>query len=178
MALKTSSLQCGPGDPWDPWSLFMESTDRNNFCNNRHYLTFSYAFFFKKNLFLHVHIAMFIYLFLAVLGLPCMQAFSSCREWGLLPSCAPRASGCRGPLAAEHSLQGTRASEAEIPRLQSTGLIVVAPRLSCSVACGLFLDQGLEPVSPALAGNSYPLRHQGRPSCTVFHGYAVEFPRG
>ena len=28
----------------------------------------------------------------------------------------------------------------------------MAPRLSCSVACGIFPGSGLEPVSPALAG--------------------------
>ena len=36
-------------------------------------------------------------------------------------------------------------------RLQSTGSVVVAHRLSCSVACGIFLDQG---------SNLFPLRWQ------------------
>ena len=35
--------------------------------------------------------------------------------------------------------------------LQSTGSAVAVHRLSCSMACGVFLDQGLN-VSPALAG--------------------------
>ena len=123
---------------------------------------------------------LFIYLFLAVLGLPCcVRAFSSCREWGLFSSCDPRASGysgfsCYRAVSRVLGLQSVVA----VPRLQSTALMVAGPGLSCSVACGIFLDQGLEPVSPALAGNSYTLRHQGRPSCTVFHGYAAEFPRG
>ena len=35
----------------------------------------------------HMHTAIFIYLFMAVLGLCCCTwAFSSCREWGLLSS--------------------------------------------------------------------------------------------
>ena len=133
-----------------------------------------------KNFFQYVHVAIFIYLFLAVLGLPCcVQAFSSCREWGLFSSCDPRASGCSGfsCYRAVSRVLGHQ-SVVAVPRLQSTALMVVAPGLSCSVACGIFLDQGLEPVSPALAGSSYTLRHRGRPSCTVFHGYAAEFPRG
>jgi len=30
--------------------------------------------------------------------------------------------------------------------------VVVVHRLSCPTACGIFLDQGVEPVPPALAG--------------------------
>ena len=36
-------------------------------------------------------------------------------------------------------------------RLQSAGSVAMAHRLNCPVACGIFLDQGSEPVSPALA---------------------------
>ena len=32
------------------------------------------------------------------------------------------------------------------------GSVVVASRLSCPMACGTFLDQGSNPVSPALVG--------------------------
>ena len=32
------------------------------------------------------------------------------------------------------------------------GSVVVASRLSCPMACGNFLDQGSNPMSPALAG--------------------------
>ena len=40
---------------------------------------------------------LFIFLYLAVLGLHCcMQAFSSCREKGLFSSCGVRASHCSG----------------------------------------------------------------------------------
>ena len=38
-------------------------------------------------------------------------------------------------------------------QLYSIGSVVVVQELSCSVARGIFLDQGsIEPVSPALAG--------------------------
>ena len=46
-------------------------------------------------------------------------------------------------LVAEHRLQGTWASVAVITGLSSTGSVVVACRLSCSVMYGIFLDQGL-----------------------------------
>ena len=48
-------------------------------------------------------------------------------------------------LVVDHRLQGTRASAAVVPRLQSTGLIVAAHRLSCSLACGIFPDQRFNP---------------------------------
>ena len=56
-----------------------------------------------------------IYLFLAVLGLCCSARASHC---GGFSRCRARALGARAP-------------------------VVVAHGLSCSVACGIFLDQGL-----------------------------------
>ena len=43
------------------------------------------------------------------------------------------------------------------------GSIVVAHRLSCCVACGIFLDQGLNLCPLHWQADSYPLRHQGIP---------------
>ena len=70
----------------------------------------------------------FIFLFLAVLGLPCcVWAFSSCYSpvavHGLLIAMAS--------LVAEHGLQGAQAS-----------VIVAHGFSSCSTACGIFLDWG------------------------------------
>ena len=92
---------------------------------------------------------LFICLFLAALGLHCCaSAFSSCGEWGLLFVAV------HGPLiavaspAAEHGLQAWlqqlwHVGSVVVARgLQSTGSVVVAPGLSCSAACGIFLDQG------------------------------------
>ena len=45
-------------------------------------------------------------------------------------------------LVVEQGLQGRRASVAEVPGLQSTGSAVIAYRLSCSEAGGIFPDQG------------------------------------
>ena len=52
--------------------------------------------------------------------------------------------------------------------LQSTGSrrassVIVAHRPSCSVACGIFPDQGLNPCPLHWQADSQPLRHQGSP---------------
>ena len=98
-------------------------------------------------------VAYFGFFFLAVLGLHCCtQIFSSFREWGLLSSCGAQASLVVSYLVAEHGLQGAGASVAvahgsvfAAPGLWSTGSVVVAHELICSSACGIFLDQGLNP---------------------------------
>ena len=43
------------------------------------------------------------------------------------------------------------------------GSVVVAHGLSCSVACGIFPDQGSNPCSLHWQADSQPLRHQGSP---------------
>ena len=94
------------------------------------------------------------YLFMAVLGLRfCARAFSSCGKWG------PLFIAVRGPLTivaslvAEHRLQTRRLSNCG-SRAQLLRGMWDLPR------------PGLEPVSPALAGDSHPLRHQGSPYIT------------
>ena len=49
------------------------------------------------------------------------------------------------------------------PGLQSTGSAVVAHGLGCSVACGVFLDQGLNPHLVHGQADSFPLSHQESP---------------
>ena len=97
-------------------------------------------------------IHLFIYLFLAVLGLRfCARAFSSCSERG------PLFIAVRGPLTvvaslvAEHKLQ------------RRAGSVVVAHGPSCSVACGIFPDQGSNPCPLHWQADSQPLLHQGSP---------------
>ena len=50
-----------------------------------------------------------------------------------------------------------------------TGSVVVVHGLSCSVACGIFLDQGSKPVSPGWAGRvlsgTYSLGHMWVDTC-------------
>jgi len=49
------------------------------------------------------------------------------------------------------------------PRLPSIGLIVVAHGLSCSMACGIFPGQGLNPCFLHWQADSLPLSYQGSP---------------
>ena len=60
----------------------------------------------------------------------CTQAFSSCSKWGLLFFVVHGLLIAVASLVAEHGLVGS---------------VVVVHGLSCSVACGIFLEQGLNP---------------------------------
>ncbi|XP_061036078.1 Bardet-Biedl syndrome 4 protein isoform X2 [Eubalaena glacialis] len=64
--------------------------------------------------------------------------------------------------------RGVRASHCRGLSLRSTdsrraGSVVVAHGLSCSMACGIFPDQGLNPCPLHRQADSQPLRHQGSP---------------
>ena len=48
------------------------------------------------------------------------------------------------------------------------GSVVVAHGPSCSVACGIFPDQGSNPCPLHQQADSQPLRHQGNPKFRVF----------
>ena len=102
---------------------------------------------FLKNLFIY---------FLAVLGLHCCGGFfSSCGEQGTYIAVTF--------LVSEHGLEGLPASVTGAPRLWSTGSVVVAHGFSCSVVCGIFSDQGLNPRLLHWQADSLPLGHQGSP---------------
>ena len=86
-----------------------------------------------------------IYLFLAVLGFPCFLL-------GLCSSCGMRASRYGG-------LSYCRAQALGCAR----GLVVVVHRLSCPVACGIFLDQDFNLFPLHWRVDSHPLDHQWSP---------------
>ena len=107
-------------------------------------------FFFFFNIYL------FIYLFLAVLGLRfCARAFSSCGEQGppFIATCGPLTVAA-SLVAAEHRLQTHRPS-------------------SCGSQAQLLRGMwdpprpGLEPVSPALAGRFSTTAPPGKPSASL-----------
>ena len=102
----------------------------------------------------------FIYLFLAVLGLCCFtRTFSSCGERRLLfIAVSGGYSHCVG-FSCAHAL-GLWAS------------VVVAHGLSCSKACGISPDQGLNSCFLHWQMDAIPLHHQGNPG-----GFLV-FPGG
>ena len=99
---------------------------------------------------------LFIYLFLAVLGLRfCARAFSNC--------------GKRGPLfIAVRGLLTVAASLVAEHRLQTRRLSSVAHGPSCSAACGIFPDQGSNPCPLHWQADSQPLRHQGSPVSVLY----------
>ena len=92
---------------------------------------------------------------------------------GLLSRCGVQASHCGG-LFAEHGLQGTwvqqlcrRDSVAAVPRLYSTGSIVVAHGLGSPMACGIFSRQGSNPCLLHWQTDSLPVSHQGKPKVNI-----------
>ena len=72
-------------------------------------------------------------------------------------------------LVVEHRLQRARASVVVAPGLQSSGSIVAAHGLSCSMTCGIFLVQGLKPCLLHWQEDSSPPSHLGNPCATWFH---------
>ena len=97
---------------------------------------------FKKE----VYLSKFIVLFLfdcAGCSLPC-RLFSSCREWGLFCVCGARASHCGGLPCCGALVLGRAGFRSCSTWAQQFQLLGFKHRLrSCSVACGIFLDQGL-----------------------------------
>ena len=65
---------------------------------------------------------------------------------------------------AEHRLWGVQASVVPAPGLQGTGSVVVVRRLSCSKACGIFLDQGSNLCLLPWQADSLPQSHQESPT--------------
>ena len=96
---------------------------------------------------------LFIYWLLAVLGLPGCVGFSLGSRF-LTPEASP---------VAEPRLQGVWASGTSVHGLQTAGSVVVAHRLSHSMARGILPGQGLNPGPQHCPANSSPLSHQGSP---------------
>ena len=102
-------------------------------------------------------------LFLAVLGLRfCAQALASwgyslllCTDFSLWWLLLLRSTGC---MCIDFN--------AVTYGLQNLGSVIVAHELSCSMACGIFLDQGLNPCPLNWQADSYPLLHREIPSVT------------
>ena len=106
------------------------------------FLTDEYFFFFLINLFIY----WLCWVFTSVRG-PSLVAASG----------AHSSSRCAGLSLAWPLLLRSTGS-------RRTGSAVVAHRLSCSVACGIFPHQGWNPCPLHWQADSQPLRHQGSPS--------------
>ena len=100
---------------------------------------------------------LFIFLNYLCMGLHCcLQAFCSCGEQGLLSSCDKRTYHCGAFSCCGAQALGALAS------------VVVVHGLSCSVACGIFLDQGSNLCPLHWQAGYYPLDHQGSPKASCF----------
>ena len=105
---------------------------------------------FFRRLFWHgPFLNLFICLFLVILGL-CTRVFPSDGEWDY--SSLQR----RVVIAVDFSWCGAQA-----PGMRAS--VVVAHGLSCSMAYGIFPDQGSNPCPLHLQSDSYPLYHEGSP---------------
>ena len=117
----------------------------------------------------------FVFLFLAVLGLGCCtQAFSSCGERGLLSSCRGQVAHCCGSCCCRAAALGTWVSVLVARGLRGCGsralehrLSSRAARLSCSVACGI-VPAGIGPVSLALQSSFLTTGPPGNPHNVAF----------
>ena len=105
----------------------------------------SYVLFF----FLHF-IYLFIYLWLC-------WVFVSVRGLSLVAAGGGHSSSwCAGPSPSQPLLLRSTGS-------RCAGSVIVAHGPSCSTACGIFPDQGLNPCPLHWQADSQPLRHQGSP---------------
>ena len=101
-----------------------------------------------------------IYLFVAVLGLCCCAIFPLVAASGHVSLAV-----VPGFVTAVASLVEHRLQAQGVQQVQHVGSVVVAPRLSCSEAYGIFPDQGSNPCPWRWQVDSLPLSHKGSPPC-------------
>ena len=94
---------------------------------------------------------LFIYLFMAVLGLRSVRGLSPVAASG-----GHSSSRCAGPSLSRPLLLRSTGS-------RCAGSVIVAHGPSCSAARGILPDQGSNPCPPHWQADSQPLRHQGSP---------------
>ena len=83
-------------------------------------------------------------------------------------SCGAQACDCNGFSCCGARALGQTGSVAVIPGLQSTGSGVVVHGLSCSMACGIFPEQGLNLCLLHRQVDYLPLNHQESPPPILF----------
>ena len=89
---------------------------------------------------------------MAVPGLRCCESFSLVAVRGLLSMAGRRLVTAAASLVAQHG----RTSVVLAPGLKSTGSRVVTRGLSCSAACEVLPDQGLDSCPPYWQVDSLP----------------------
>ena len=119
---------------------------------------------------------MYLFLFMAMLGLHCCTGFFSCCYEGGYSSYGALASHCSGFSGCNHRLQARGLhqvqhmdSEAMTHQFQSTGSVVVAHQHSSSMAHGVLPSQGSNPCLLHWQVDCLPLSHQGSPEIVYFN---------
>ena len=84
---------------------------------------------------------------------------------------------CVGFLVGWRLLLGAQAVDrpCRLQQLQHVGSVAVVHTLSCSVPCGMFLDQELNPRLLHRQVDSYPRHHHGSP--VMPFSFSIFFPR-
>ena len=103
----------------------------------------------------------FLFIFGCVGSSLLRAGFLQLRRAGAALHCGAQASHCGGFSCSGAQAPGSWASVVVARGLQSAGSAVVAHGLSCSAACGIFPDQGLNPRPLHWQADSQPLHHQG-----------------
>ena len=112
---------------------------------------FSLFFFFNFYLFIYL----FIYFWLCWVFIFYVRASSSCSKRG------HSSSWCTGLSLSRPLLWRSTSS-------RRAGSVAVAHGPSCSAACGIFPDQGLNPCPLHWQADFQPLRHQGSPESVLY----------
>ena len=114
--------------------------------------------------------------FSAVLDLRCCMGFSLVLvNGGQSPAVLQEVLTMVASVVMEPWLQVGWASVVANPGLQSTGSVVMAHRLSCSMACGVFPHQGQNPCLLHWQADSLLLSHQGNPVGCLYIQFTVPF---
>ena len=147
-----------------------------------YFLTSSTSLFYERNwhpdpdkIYIFLNKFIYLFLFLAVLGLRCCtRAFSSCSKRGLLFVAVRRFLIVVASLVAEHRLQARG--------LSSCGLQALERRLSsCGARAQLLRGMwdlprpGIEPVCPALAGGFLTTGPPGKPKIVFLRHQSAIF---
>ena len=105
---------------------------------------------------IYLFVSWLCWVFIAACGLSV-----NCGEWGLCSSCRARASHCSGFSCCQARAVSAQAS------------VVVAHRLRCPVACGIFPDQRSNlHCTLHQQVDSQPLGHSGNPVCVLYLQWA------
>ena len=148
----------GEGREWVQWRLLQRGETRPEL---GHSVSLCYGIYLMS-LF-----KLFICLFLALLSLCCCSGFSlvvmgntlqlQCAAFSLQCLLLLQCMGSR-PVGFSSAVHGLQTS------------VAVAFGLCCSTVCGIFPDQGSNPVSPALAGGFFTTEPPGKPPIMFLNG--------